>query len=263
MSEALVKRVDDGPVAILTLDRPDRRNALSRALMRELEDQLDRAGHDPKVRAVVLTGAGTVFCSGMDLKEAARERDSAEAEQYAVTSLQEYGDLVQKLHALPKPTIAAVNGDALAGGAGLMTACDLAVASGTARIGYPEVLRGLVPAVVMYDLTRLIGDRRARQLLLTGQSIMSMEAHRWGLVNYVTEPELCLAESIRMGKDMFQSAPQAVAVIKRLLDETQGRPKSLRGAAAVSAAIRVSEEAQEGIRAFLEKRPPRWVETHL
>ena len=144
-----------------------------------------------------------------------------------------------------------------------MTACDLAVASGTARIGYPEVIRGLVPAVVMYDLTRLIGDRRARQLLLTGQIIMSMEAQRWGLVNCVTEPELCLSESIRMGKDMFRSAPQAVAVIKRLLDETQGRPKSLRGAAVVSAAIRVSEEAQEGIRAFLEKRPPRWVETHL
>jgi methylglutaconyl-CoA hydratase len=262
MSEVLVKRVDDGPIAILTLDRPDRRNALSRALMRELEEQLDRAGHDPKVRAVVLTGAGTVFCSGMDLNEAARERDGAETEQDAVATLQEYADLVQKLHTLPKPTIAAINGDALAGGAGLMTACDLAVASGTARIGYPEVIRGLVPAVVMYDLTRLIGDRRARQLLLTGQIIMSMEAQRWGLVNYVTEPELCLSESIRMGKDMFQSAPQAVAVIKRLLDETQGRPTNLRGAAAVSAAIRVSEEAHEGIRAFLEKRPPRWVETH-
>ena len=93
------------------------------------------------------------------------ERDGAETEQDAVATLQEYADLVQKLHTLPKPTIAAINGDALAGGAGLMTACDLAVASGTARIGYPEVIRGLVPAVVMYDLTRLIGDRRARQLL--------------------------------------------------------------------------------------------------
>ncbi len=263
MSEALVRRSDDGPIAILTLDRPDRRNALSRALMRELEDQLDRAGHDPQVRAVVLTGAGTVFCSGMDLQEAARERDGAEGEQHAVATLQEYADLVQKLHTLPKPTIAAINGDAMAGGAGLMTACDFAVAAGTARIGYPEVIRGLVPAVVMYDLTRLIGDRRARQLLLTGQIIMSIEAQRWGLVNYVTEPELCLSESIRIGKDMIKSAPQAVAAIKRLLDETQGRPRSLRGAAAVSAAIRVSEEAQEGIRAFLEKRPPRWVETHL
>ncbi len=263
MSEALVRRSDDGPIVILTLDRPDRRNALSRALMRELEDQLDRAGHDPKVRAVVLTGAGTVFCSGMDLKEAVRERDGAEAEQDAVATLQEYADLVQKLHTLPKPTIAAINGDALAGGAGLMTACDFAVASEAARIGYPEVFRGLVPAVVMYDLTRLIGDRRARQLLLAGQLIMSTQAYDWGLVNQVTTPDGCLPEAIRVGKNMIRLAPQAVAAIKRLLDETQGRPSSLRGAAAVSAAIRVSEEAREGIRAFLEKRPPRWVETHL
>ena len=171
--------------------------------MRELEDQLDRAGHDPKVRAVVLTGAGTVFCSGMDLKEAARERDGAEAEQDAVATLQEYADLVQKLHTLPKPTIAAINGDALAGGAGLMTACDFAVASEAARIGYPEVLRGLVPAIVMYDLTRLIGDRRARQLLLTGELIMSTQAYDWGLVNQVTTPDRCLPEAIRVGKDMM------------------------------------------------------------
>jgi methylglutaconyl-CoA hydratase len=262
MSELLVKRVEDGPIAILTLDRPDRRNALSRALMNELADQLDRCGLDPKVRGIVLTGSGSVFCSGMDLKEAAGERDSAEAEQHAVATLQEYADLVQKLHALPKPTIAALNGDALAGGAGLMSACDFAVASESARIGYPEVIRGLVPAVVMHDLTRLIGDRRARQMLLAGELITSTKAFDWGLVNQVTEPHRCLPEAIRVGKYMIPSAPQAVAAIKRLLDEAQGRPRSLRGAAAVSAAIRVSEEAQEGIRAFLEKRPPRWVETH-
>ena len=168
MSEPLILRSDDGPVAVLTLNRPDKRNALSRALMRELEHHLDRVGHDSRVRTVVLTGAGSVFCSGMDLKEAAAERDGSEAEQHAVATLLEYADLIQKLHALPKLTIAAVNGDALAGGAGLMAACDFAVASSMARIGYPEVLRGLVPAVVMFDLTRLIGDRRTRQLLLTG-----------------------------------------------------------------------------------------------
>ncbi len=260
MSEALVKRSDEGPVAILTLNRPERRNALSRALMHEFEDQLDRVGHEPKIRSVVLTGAGTTFCSGMDLKEAARERDSAEAEQHAVATLQEYADLLQKLHTLSKPTIAALNGDALAGGAGLATACDFAVAAETARIGYPEVLRGLVPAVVMFDLTRLIGDRRARQMLLSGELISAARSYEWGLVNQVTAPDGCLAEAVRVGKDMIHLAPQAAATIKRLLDETQGRPRSLRGAAAVSAAIRVSEEAQEGIRAFLEKRPPRWAE---
>jgi methylglutaconyl-CoA hydratase len=262
MSDPLVTRLDDGPVAILTLNRPEKRNALSRGLMTELEGQLDRVSHDPKVRTVILTGAGTVFCAGMDLQEAARERDGAEAEQHAVVTLQEMADLVQKLHTLPKPTIAAVNGDALAGGAGLMAACDFAVASSTARIGYPEVLRGLVPSVVMYDLTRLIGDRRTRHLLLTGSLITADVAFQWGLLNQVATPEQCLAEAVRAGKDMVHAAPGAVAAIKRLLDETQGRPRSLRGAAAVSAAIRVSEEAQEGILAFLERRPPRWTEPH-
>jgi methylglutaconyl-CoA hydratase len=264
MTETLVKRSDDGPVAILTLNRPEKRNALSRALIAELDQQVDRAGRDPKVRVVVLTGAGRVFCAGMDLREAAKEGNDkgSEAEQNAVVTLQEYADLLQRIHTLPKPTIAALNGDALAGGAGLMSACDFAVAADQARIGYPEVLRGLVPAVVMHDLTRLIGGRRARQLLLAGEVISSTTAYNWGLVNQVTTADDCLPEAVRIAKDMLVTAPQAVAAIKRLLDEAEGRPKTLRGAAAVSAAIRVSDEAQEGIRAFLEKRPPRWAEIH-
>jgi methylglutaconyl-CoA hydratase len=262
MTETLVKRSDDGSVAILTLNRPEKRNAISRALMAELEHHLERVTHEPKIRAVILTGAGSVFCAGMDLKEAAKEREGSEAEQLAVVTLQQYADLIQRLHCLPKPTIAALNGDALAGGAGLMAACDFAVAADCAHIGYPEVLRGLVPSVVMYDLTRMLGDRPIRHLLLTGQPIAADVALHWGLVNQVTSPERCLPDSIRLAQDSAKSGPQAIAAIKRLLDETVGRPKSLRGAAAVSAAIRVSDEAQEGIQAFLEKRPPRWVETN-
>jgi len=262
MPEPLVIRHDDGPVSILTLNRPDKRNAISRALMHELEHHLDRVRMDPKIRSVVLTGAGPVFCAGMDLAEAAKERENAEAEQHAVVTLQEYADLIQRLHTLPKATVAAMGGDALAGGAGLMAACDFAVAGDRARIGYPEVIRGLVPSVVMFDLTRLVGDRRARFLLLSGQPITAAVAHEWGLVNAVTKPEDCLAEAIRLARSFVQAGPEAVASIKRLLDETEGRPRNLRGAAAVSAAIRVSDEAQEGIQAFLEKRPPRWVEAY-
>jgi methylglutaconyl-CoA hydratase len=262
MAEPTVQRTDDGPVAVLTFNRPEVRNAISRTLMAELEHHLDRAVVDPKIRAIVLTGAGTVFCSGMDLKEAARERGGEESEHHAVVTLQQFADLIQKLHTLPKPVIAALNGDALAGGAGLMAACDFAIAAEQARIGYPEVLRGLVPSIVMFDLTRLVGDRRARQLLICGELIIAAEAFRWGLLNQVTSAESCLAEAIRVGKRVTESAPGAVAAIKRQLDETHGRPKSLRGAAAVSAAIRVSEEAQEGIRAFLEKRPPSWTQLH-
>jgi methylglutaconyl-CoA hydratase len=259
MTEPLVTRTDDGPVAILTLNRPDQRNALSRGLMMELEEHVIKAGHDPVIRSVVLTGAGPVFCAGMDLKEAAQERHLTEAEQNAVVTLQQYADLVQKIHSLGKPTIAALNGDALAGGAGLMAACDFAIASERARIGYPEVLRGMVPAVVMFDLTRLVGARRARQLFLAGELISATKALAWGLLNEVTAPEVCLSRAMAAGKELVRSAPQALAAIKRLLDETEGRPDSLRGAAAVSAAIRVSDEAQEGIRAFVEKRPPSWV----
>ena len=260
MNENLVKRHDEGPVAVLTLNRPDKRNALSRGLIAELDRFVERAGHDPHIRALVLTGEGSVFCAGMDLKEAAEERGGAEAEQHAVVTLQEYADLIQRVHTLPKPTFAALNGDALAGGAGLMAACDFAIASERARIGYPEVLRGLVPAVVMFDLTRLIGDRRTRQLLLSGELIMATVAFNWGMLNQVTTPEKCLVETIRIAERLTASGPLAVAAIKRLLDDTEGRPKSMRGAAAVSAAIRVSDEAQEGILSFLEKRPPRWMQ---
>jgi methylglutaconyl-CoA hydratase len=139
-----------------------------------------------------------------------------------------------------------------------MAACDMAVAVETARIGYPEVRRGLVASVVMHDLIRQVGDRRARQLLLTGEPITGRLAFDWGLVNAVTTAESCLDEAMRMAEGLVACGPSALATTKRLLDETEGRPPNLRGAAAISAVIRASEEAQEGIRAFVEKRPPSW-----
>jgi methylglutaconyl-CoA hydratase len=258
MSARLVTREDRGPVAVFTLNRPDRCNALSRALLAHLRDALDDIGVDVGIRAVVLTGAGTHFCAGMDMKEAVELDTAPDGEHAIVSVLKEFADLLQRIHTLPKPTIAAVNGDALAGGAGVMAACDFAVASETARIGYPEVRRGLVGAIVMHDLSRAIGDRRARQLLLTGELISSTLAHDWGLVNAVTPADKSLDEAIRIAQGLLECAPSALANTKRLLDETVGRPPNLRGAAAISAVIRGSEEAQEGIRAFIEKRSPRW-----
>jgi methylglutaconyl-CoA hydratase len=259
MSPALVVREDRGPVAVLTLNRPQQRNALSRALVAELRDAVDAVSIDERIRVVVLVGAGPSFCAGMDLKEAAALDASPQAEHETIATLQEFADLLQRLHTLPKPTIAAVNGDALAGGAGLMAACDVAIAAERARIGYPEVLRGLAPSIVMHDLLRQIGDRRARQLLLSGDLIMSTQAAQWGLVNTVTPNDRCLDEAIRVAESMAQHcAPLAMATIKKLLDEASSRPRDLRGAAAVSAAIRIADEAREGIRAFVEKRPPSW-----
>jgi methylglutaconyl-CoA hydratase len=259
MAQDPVKCDYDGPVAVLSLARPEKRNALSRNLMACLRDELDRIAKTPAIRSVVLTGEGSVFCSGMDLKEAAAAGESAEAEQAGVIAMREFADLIRRLHTLPQPVIAALNGDALAGGAGLMAACDVAVAVPSARIGYPEVLRGLAPVVVMHDLTNLVGIRRARYLLLSGEPITADEALDWGLLNAVTPVDGCLAAALEMGRMFARGAPGAQATVKKLLLESDGKPADFRGAAAISAAMRGSEEAQEGMRAFLEKRPPRWV----
>jgi methylglutaconyl-CoA hydratase len=258
MSTRTLIREDRGPVAILTLNRPERRNALSRDLLALLRDSLDAVGVDTAIRVVVITGAGAAFCSGMDLKEAAEHSATPEGEHAMVALLKEFADLLHCLHTLNKPTIAAVNGDALAGGAGVMAACDLAIAAESARIGYPEVRRGLVAAIVMHDLIRQVGDRRARQLLLTGERIPSRTALDWGLVNLVAAGDTCLDEAVDLARQLVECAPSALATTKRLIDETEGRPPNLRGAAAISAVVRASEEAQEGIAAFVEKRPPRW-----
>lgn len=260
MSTSPLIREDRGPIAVLTLNRPDRRNALSKELLARLRDALDEVGVDTAIRAIVVTGAGAAFCSGMDLKEAAAMDATPDGEHDMVVVLKEFADLLHCLHTLPKPTIAALNGDALAGGAGLMSACDMAVAVESARIGYPEVRRGLVAAIVMNDLIRQVGDRRARQLLLTGEMISAPLAREWGLVNAVASVEDCLAEATRMAEGLVECGPSALANTKRLLDETEGRPSNLRGAAAISAVIRASEEAREGITAFVEKRPPRWTQ---
>lgn len=258
MAEPLVVREVNGSVAFVVLNRPDRRNALSRALVAELGDALSAHAADPAVRSVVLTGAGGVFCAGMDLNEAEASGHTAEAERGAIADVQAVADLIQQVHALAKPTIAALNGDAYAAGAGLAAACDFVVAAEGAKIGYPEVKRGLVAAVVMDDLVRQVGSRRARALLLTGEPVDADEAERWGLVNRVVAPARVRDEAAALARSLAAGGPKAMATVKRLLDEAGGRPPDLRGAAAVSAAVRVSDEALEGMRAFLEKRPPRW-----
>jgi methylglutaconyl-CoA hydratase len=258
MNTHLVTREDRGPVALLTLNRPEQRNALSRALLARLRDLVDSLGRESKIRAVVLTGAGSVFCAGMDLKEATAIDALPDAEVQTIHVLQEFADLLQKLHTSPKPTVAAVHGDAIAGGAGLMASCDLAVAAQTARIGYPEVRLGLVPAIVIHDLTRQIGERRARQLVLTGEPISSEVALEWGLVNHVTKQDRCVAAAMEIAHALAEGAPLAQAMTKRLIDEALSRPLDLRGAAATSAVVRSSEEARQGIRAFVEKRRPPW-----
>jgi methylglutaconyl-CoA hydratase len=258
MPEPLVIVGHDGPVTTLTLNRPAARNALSRGLVAALGDALEEAESRGSTRIVVLAAAGPAFCAGMDLKEGAAAHAGDEAaERRAVGDAQAIGDVLDRLHTLGKPAIAAVQGDAYGGGAGLVLACDYAVMSASASIGFPEVRRGLAACMVLHDLVRHAGDRRARGLLLTGEPIGAAVARDWGLVNAVTDGDV-LAEARRVALAMARGGPVALATTKRLLDEATQRPRTLRGAAAVTAALRVSEEGAEGILAFAEKRPPAW-----
>ncbi len=243
------------------LNRPDQRNALSLALLDRLFDQLAAVLGDERVRAVVLTGAGAAFTAGMDLKEAGAEAALGDLQrnQSARVRLERLARILTTLHASRKPTIAALNGDAIAGGAGIAGACDVAIAAENARIGYPEARRGLVAAVVLPDLVRAIGDRRARRLLLTGELIPARQACDWGLVTSVTTRDDCVAEALRIGSLMAEGGPDALAAIKGLLEERTGTP-ALTAAIEASLKARDSDEGREGVRAFLERRPPAWAQ---
>jgi methylglutaconyl-CoA hydratase len=254
MTEELHAEVE-GRTLILRLNRPDCRNALSFSLINKLSDALSAIPNDDSVRSVILTGEGTCFCSGMDLREAVGEGTKRLS---AVTLLTAFGDLIGQIRRCPRPTIAALNGDALAGGAGLALACDFTIASETACLGYPEVRSGMVAAIVLADLVQAVGSRYARELLLTGKRITAPEAERKGLVSRVVTHEPVLTHAKAFAHSLIHNAPKALALTKELLDEASGRLDDLRGAAAVSAIVRDSEEAQEGIHAFLEKRTPKW-----
>ena len=260
MSEPLVLQEVHGLVALLVLNRPEQRNALSRAMVGELSDAFSRLSSDGSARAVVITGQGKAFCSGMDLKEAEISGRGEDAEGIAISDAQALADLFQQIHTFPKPTIAALNGSAFAGGAGLATSCDFVLAAEGATIGYPEVKRGLVAAMVLHDLTRQVGERRARALLMGGEPIGVVEAERWGMINKVVAADQLREEAFSTARSLMTGGPLAITTLKTLLDEAGRRPVDLRGAGAVSAAVRVSDEAREGMRAFLEKRLPRWVD---
>jgi methylglutaconyl-CoA hydratase len=257
-SAPLLIRSDHEPVCVLTLNRSERRNALGSALINALSDALDQAEVDSSIRSVVITGAGPAFCAGLDLKESGEAGSTLEGERSEVARQQAIADLINQVHHFSKPTIAALNGDALAGGAGLATACDFVIAAQSARLGYPEVRRGMVAAMVLHDLVRQVGERRARALLLTGTPISAAEAEQWGLVNRVVAADACLDEAIALGRTLLACGPRAIETTKRLIADATGRPPDLRGAAAITAQVRISDEAQEGIRAFLERRAPAW-----
>src|SRR5437763_8731435 len=185
----LVRYDHRGPAAVVTITRPDKRNALSRALIAALTDAFRRAADDAAARCVILTGSGPAFCAGMDLDELRGTLVNRADADLIWDDARNLSALYELIYTLPKPTVGAVNGAAVAGGAGLVTVCDLALSVPTAKFGYPEVRRGLVAAMVMPHLLRHVGERAARWLLLTGELIDAVEALRLRFVNAIVTAE--------------------------------------------------------------------------
>jgi methylglutaconyl-CoA hydratase len=262
MTESLVLYEARPPAVVLTLNRPDRRNALSQGLIAAIRAAFERARDDAAVRCVILTGAGPAFCAGMDLAELSESLQRVTANPAADTSVWDdalrLATVYDLIYSLPKPAIAAVNGPAVAGGCGLVTVCDLAVAVPAARFGYPEVRRGLVAAMVMPHLLRHVGERTARYLLLTGELIDGAEACRVGLVNAVAAPEQLLAAAHAWARSLAEGGPEALARTKDLLRQFSRQALSVEEAARASAAPRLTAECQQGLEAFFGKRPAPW-----
>lgn len=254
MSEPLVLIERDGNgIVMLTLNRPEKRNALSIALIDALQAAVDAAGREPGNRVIILRGAGRVFCAGLDLQEAS-------AAQNLQPVIERVSHLMQALHASPLITIAAVHGTAIAGGAGLVAACDFAVLADDAQIGYPEVRRGIVAAIVMTLLRRQLRERDARELLLLGEPVDARRALEMGLVNRVVPAGAVLEEARRLAATAMKGAPLAAARTKQLLDELWPRSVSQDVKLALDhhSAAGGADEAREGMASFLEKREPRW-----
>jgi methylglutaconyl-CoA hydratase len=261
MSEALVLYELTAPAAVITLNRADKRNALSRGLIDAISGAFTRALNEESARCVILAGAGSVFCAGMDLAELQQSADAPKEQSPVWDDALRLARLYDQIYALPKPTIAAVQGPAVAGGAGLVTVCDMAIATPESKLGYPEVRRGLVAAMVMPHLMRHVGERMARWLLLSGELIDAAEAVRVGLLNEVVPGDRLLERALAMAKACAEGGPQALAKTKEYLRQFSHQSLSIEEAAKASAAPRLTDECQQGLRAFFAKKPAPWIET--
>ncbi len=240
-------------IAIVTLNRPERRNALTIELLTELNAAIKVASDEPHERVLILRGAGAAFCTGLDLKEAADERKAhATADMVAKTLI--------TLSQTRLITIAAVHGAAVAGGAGIMSACDFVVAAERTKIGYPEVRRGLVAGLVMTFLRRQVGERNMRELVLGSELIDAERAREIGLVNRVVAKDDLMSEAQKFADSVLQGAPNALTQTKKLIEElwSTSVQEDVDLALKHHLQARESAEAREGIAAFNEKRPPKW-----
>ncbi|WP_353068507.1 enoyl-CoA hydratase-related protein [Tunturibacter empetritectus] len=257
MSYVTILVADVDGVRMITLNRPERRNAMTPEMQQELIQAMEEAASSD-CSVVVFAGAGDAFCAGLDLSALQGMNDKSAAEHTA--DAERIARLFRTLYELPKPTIAAVHGAAIAGGTGLATMCDFTLAVPGAKFGYTEVKIGFVPAVVSAFLVLQIGEKPARDLLLTGRIFTSEEASRLGLVNEVVDAEKLTARTLELVGMLRANSPEAMAATKRLL-RAQNKPwldAAIAEALAANAEARGTHDFREGVAAFLEKRKPVW-----
>ena len=244
-------------IATITLNRADKRNAISYELIDDLLAALKQAAGSP-AQIVMLTGAGKAFCSGMDLDNL--KQLTGRTHEQNVQDSETMASLFRTLYDFPKPTIAAVNGSAIAGGTGLATLCDFTLAVPEAKFGYTEVRIGFVPAIVSSFLIANIGEKRARELLLTGRIFGAEEALRLGLVNEIVAPEQLMSRAQELAAQLLENSPASLQATKKLLSgyTREQIDRQVKQAIQSNAAIRQTADFKEGITAFLEKRKPTW-----
>jgi methylglutaconyl-CoA hydratase len=256
--ETIRVRVEDG-VATITLARPEVKNAFNDTMLDELLEVYSNLERDAEARVVVLTGEGDSFCAGADLNYMKHTARFSFDENFA--DAMKIADVMEKIHTLAKPTVARVNGYAIGGGAGLMAANDIVIASKRAVISLSEVKIGLVPACISPYVIMRAGPGACREFFLTGERMKAKKAHRLGLVNDVVDEDELDEEIEKIAGRLVSSGPEALRVCKTLLDNVSEMPLSeaKEYTAKVIAEVRVSDEGQEGMTAFLEKRKPRWL----
>jgi methylglutaconyl-CoA hydratase len=251
---------DHGPIRTITLNRPEQRNALTPEMQFQLIHALDDTAKTPAIRVLIVTGAGDAFCAGLDL---AALKDLATGEPSSLELADDahrFARILRTLYELPVPVIAAVNGHAIAGGAGIATVCDFTLAVPTAKFGYSEVRIGFVPAFVSAFLTLQLGDKQARNLLLTGSVFTAQQAHTLGLVTEVVGAEDLAARVQALAETLLANSPSSLCATKALL-AGQNRAwldHAIHLALEANTAARQTPDFREGITAFLEKRQPSW-----
>ena len=257
MAYSTLKLQTSGDIATITLSRPEKRNAISTEMMNDLMGALGEI-ETGSARVVILTGEGKAFSSGMDL--AALKVLATQSPAENIEDARRFARLLRRIWSFPKPTIAAVNGAAIAGGCGIATLCDFTLAAPEATFGYPEVRIGFLPANVAIFLMRQIAEKHARDLLLTGRIIDAAEAQRMGLVNQIVLGAELMAAAQTLAAALLASSPTSLLKTKKLLCDMAAPEvdRELELAIAESAQIRTTPDFREGLASFLEKRPPKW-----